>query len=322
MDNQAPKRSVCYMDSVRKPMEALLRTYSIKRQQKILNLVSQNCPVVEMGQNRVIIENAHIHPYGINYSPVHQHHFLEIHVPYDGAGFVDSEGKKHPFRLGEFVLNPPEQIHYWKMTRGPLNMLILWISMEDQPENPEPQDRLLIEFFSAKKLVHRLPNSFIPLYRALLAEAASPRIGLEISLRDYLSQLILSLARATVPSRKLEQKIQIEPQGRDERLVFLVDRFLRLNLTNELRLEDIARQVSLSPRSLTRKYREIRDRSIGEELNHQRMVHAEELLRETDLPIKAIAAECGILDQCYFARKFKNIYHQTPSNYRRQLIPT
>ena len=306
-----------------KTIESLLNAYGIKEQKNILHLISQNVPVVKMGQTSIIIENVHIHPHGINRSlKYHQHHFTEIHVPYDGAGFVDAEGAKHHFQLGEFTLNRPEQIHYWEMTKAPLPMLVLWMRLEHQPEDPKPMDQLLIDFFAAKKIIHPLPDDFFSLYSGLLAEAATPRTGLESALRNYLSQIILTLARATATPRKLEQKIQIEPRTRDERLVFMVNQFLRLNLANELRLEDIARQISLSTRSLTRKYREIEGRSIGEELNGMRMYHAEELLRESDLPIKAIAWECGVPDQCYFTRKFKEFHGDNPSNYRRKIVPS
>lgn len=310
------------MKSFPKDIEFLIKGNSIRKQQKLTRLFSQICPVIKMGQSKIILENAHVHPHGINHSlKHHKHHFLEIHIPFSGAGFVETEGLKHPFKGGEFVVSPPEQIHYWEMTKPPLPMLILWIRMEHLVESPSSKDQLLIDLFETKKIVHQLPDDFIFFYQKLLSEVSASRIGMEMAMQNHLSQIILDLARAITSPNRLEQKSNLEPQDRDERITFMVDQFLKSNLASEFRLEDIAQLVSLSARSLTRKYREIKGRSIGEELNRMRMYHAEELLRETDLPIKAIAFECGFLEQRYFARKFKKFYDTNPSDYRNQLDP-
>jgi AraC-like DNA-binding protein len=50
------------------------------------------------------------------------------------------------------------------------------------------------------------------------------------------------------------------------------------------------------------------------------MLHAEELLRETDMPIKAIAYSCGVPDIRYFARKFKTFFDCTPSEFRKKMV--
>jgi AraC-like DNA-binding protein len=43
------------------------------------------------------------------------------------------------------------------------------------------------------------------------------------------------------------------------------------------------------------------------------------LLRTTTLPLSEIAAKVGIMDQSYFARKFKQYYSITPSEYRQKI---
>ena len=301
----------------------LIKDYGISSQQRLLRLGTQLLDEVKMSQNIIILENIHIHPHGVNHSlKHHKHHFMEIHIPFSGAGFVYAEDLHHPFRAGEFTANPPEQIHYWEMSQAPLPMLILWLRLEHHTESPDPQDQLLIDFFETQQMVHPLPPAFFIPYRELLAELSSPRIGMEIALKNQLSQIILILARAAASPSQIEQKIVVEPKGRDERLIFMVDQFLKDNLAREFVTEDIARQMSLSTRSLIRKYREIKGRSIGEELSRLRMYQAEEMLRESDLPIKAIAFECGFPDPRYFARKFKKFYNSNPSEYRTELDPT
>ncbi|MEI8206427.1 MAG: AraC family transcriptional regulator [Kiritimatiellales bacterium] len=310
------------MKSYRRIVKTLLDEYSISSQQKILRLVTQTCRVIKMGQSSIILENTHVHPHGINNSlKDHKHHFLEIHIPYSGAGFVRTNGKKHFFCFGEFAVNPPEQIHYWEMTQAPLPMLILWLRLEQVEKPADPLDQLLADFFATGRIVHALPKEVFLNYHEMLKESATPRLGMEIALHNYLALIILALARATVSSRQIKTEIRLEPVARDDRLIFIVDQFLKDNLANECQLEDIARQISMSPRSLTRKYRDIKGRSIGEELNRIRMYQAEELLRESDLPAKEVAWQCGFPDQHYFCRKFKEFHDISPGVYRKKLTP-
>ncbi len=43
------------------------------------------------------------------------------------------------------------------------------------------------------------------------------------------------------------------------------------------------------------------------------------LLRTTSVPLSEIAARVGIMDQSYFARKFKQYQFITPSEYRKKI---
>ena len=96
----------------------------------------------------------------------------------------------------------------------------------------------------------------------------------------------------------------------------MVDRFLEDNLAGAVSIDDVARLATMSKRNLSRQYRKETNLSVGEKLAQLRMYKAEELLRETDLQIKAIAQRVGISDTHYFARKFKEFYGWSPSEHR------
>jgi AraC-like DNA-binding protein len=44
---------------------------------------------------------------------------------------------------------------------------------------------------------------------------------------------------------------------------------------------------------------------------------AARLLRDTDQPVKAIAAACGFVDVSHFTKTFRRLQHQTPASFRR-----
>ncbi|MFW5829241.1 MAG: helix-turn-helix domain-containing protein [Planctomycetota bacterium] len=80
----------------------------------------------------------------------------------------------------------------------------------------------------------------------------------------------------------------------------------------------IAAECHCSSRHLTRLFRDLMGRTPQDYLLEQRLARAGELLRATDLPIKAIADQVGFRDVSYFVRRFRLAHGQTPGTYRRK----
>ena len=55
---------------------------------------------------------------------------------------------------------------------------------------------------------------------------------------------------------------------------------------------------------------------MTEHINESRIELSKEYLQMTDKTVKAIAAECGFLDEKYFLRVFKKYTDITPTEYR------
>ncbi len=83
-----------------------------------------------------------------------------------------------------------------------------------------------------------------------------------------------------------------------------------------LTLNGLAQQFHVSPSYLSTLFKKEIGQSFTEYLTQQRLTFAKRLLRETDLPINVVAAECGIADNNYFARIFKAQEGMTPAHYR------
>ena len=83
------------------------------------------------------------------------------------------------------------------------------------------------------------------------------------------------------------------------------------------KLDDAARILNLSPRSLRRKLAESGTSYQGV-LDAVRLAVASRLIRETDRPIAAIGYELGFTNPSDFGRAFKKWSGQPPSAYRQQ----
>lgn len=105
-------------------------------------------------------------------------------------------------------------------------------------------------------------------------------------------------------------------RSRDQR-VHAACQYIANNLSHELSLEDVARQVCLSPSRLAHLFREQTGVSLVRWREDQRIILAKHLLQSTATPIASIAARVGYDDQLYFSRVFRKRVGVSPSAFRR-----
>lgn len=95
---------------------------------------------------------------------------------------------------------------------------------------------------------------------------------------------------------------------------------ISFDLTADLSLNNIAKQLNINPTYLSSLFRKECDCTLTEYVNRKRIEHALTLLDKTDKPINTIAFECGIQDTNYFIKLFKKFTNHTPSQYRNKNI--
>ena len=84
----------------------------------------------------------------------------------------------------------------------------------------------------------------------------------------------------------------------------------------DVTLDDVARRVAGSRRQLQRCFHELYGASFRECLTRVRMQRAAELLADTDLPVRQVAARVAYRQPAQFAKAFARQFHTTPSRYR------
>ena len=83
-------------------------------------------------------------------------------------------------------------------------------------------------------------------------------------------------------------------------------------------IDDVAEAVSISRRSLERRYREALDRAPGDDLRSTRVSLAKQSLIETDLPMPHVAERSGFSDAKVFGMAFRRQTGLTPTAFRAQ----
>ncbi len=93
-------------------------------------------------------------------------------------------------------------------------------------------------------------------------------------------------------------------------------KIIREESGSALTRDDVARKAGVSAPHLAELLQERTGRSFTELLREARIDRACELLRNTELSVAAIAAECGFCDQSYFTHVFQRLKKATPKQYR------
>jgi len=94
--------------------------------------------------------------------------------------------------------------------------------------------------------------------------------------------------------------------------------FIRTNLANNIKVEDLSQRMKLSENQFRRKFKEEFGVTPQQFILRARLQATGNLLRNGTKPIAIIAAECGFSDQSYFTKQFKPFFGETPLQYRRR----
>ncbi len=93
---------------------------------------------------------------------------------------------------------------------------------------------------------------------------------------------------------------------------------IREHACTGLQVREVAEHVPVSRSVLQRKFQAVLGRSVHEEIVRVQLQKAQELLRETDLPLRVIAEKAGFKHQEYMGAVFKSHIGATPRKYRKR----
>lgn len=95
-------------------------------------------------------------------------------------------------------------------------------------------------------------------------------------------------------------------------------RLLSERMSEDVRIEELAKELGISVAYLQRLFRQVHGTTIIEYLNRMRIERAKLLLLNTDDPIVEIAMEAGFNSRQHFTRVFTSQEHISPQEYRRE----
>lgn len=96
---------------------------------------------------------------------------------------------------------------------------------------------------------------------------------------------------------------------------------LHAGFAKQIRRDEVARQVGISPAHFTRLFKQVTGQTFQDYLIHLRLAHARQLLLEGTLNVAEVAHYSGFKDPYYFSRLFHRRVGCSPSQYQRGSWP-
>ena len=225
-----------------------------------------------------------------------------------GHGFVNVDGTKNHLHSGELLIIPRNTRHtYWAADDEPWS--IYWMHfLGDEAD------------YYIERIPHR--GKPVPVDKPTQSEA-------ERLFRDCLGALddgysIPTLIYAAQSARHILSLLLFRNQAmpmqqREEHRHFQFQNtleFMRSRLTEQIRLEEFAKNAGLSVSHFSDLFRDQTGQSPMSYFTQLKIRQACRLLDLTDKPVKVVAIETGYSDPYYFSRVFKKIMGLSPEKYR------
>ncbi|MBD3243031.1 MAG: helix-turn-helix domain-containing protein [Chitinivibrionales bacterium] len=259
----------------------------------------------------------------------HAHDFVELVYVRSGSGLHWHNTLRHSVYAGDCYVILPGDEHTYRSTSK------LWITnVLFYPEILEPYRETLLacpgfrRFFTTEPLFreessfrHKLHFSLSNQQRMtvlldeLEREQRERGDAYQVTCAGLFMQIVVLLSRAF--DRTFETgNVRRQFEGKDD-LVSAAIAYLEKNYTADMRVEDIARSVFISPSRLSHVFKETTGISLFDYLTRTRIDRACRLLTETDQSITSIAFSLGYHDAAYFTRLFSKNTGLSPSAYRK-----
>ncbi len=254
-------------------------------------------------------------------TPLHQHDFIEIALVVDGRAVHRTIHGLAPISRGDVFVIQPGQWHAYERCRelrlhncgfgtDLLHRQLAWVHSDPALATVLSEDRGQgIRHFHLKEAATAHCAAHLAALHAIQLGANPLRAA-----ADQLGHLLLLLG---------ELGRQVQPQRSAEHLgnpaVSEAIKLMEARLHHDWSLDELAQRLELNRSYLVRLFRRRTGFTPINWLARRRAEVAAVRLLTSDDPIAAIGKSVGWTDQNYFARRFRGIFGQTPSAYRKQL---
>lgn len=252
--------------------------------------------------------------------PVHWHDEIEIIYIRNGTLHVWIDGYDYTGHSGSIFLVNPRELHlmdsddlsvaYYTLL-FPLE-LISFQTMDDLDAS------LLMPLRSGQmKLTHEIPSDELSgqlrqlLEKVIRVNRESASLHRQLKTRIFLLEALDLLVEHGCLTSPILHGNQLTMQR--ELLTYI-----RGHYTEKLSLAGLSAQFHLSPKYISRYFKEHFHITFVSYMNHLRLTHAKRLLETTELQVLEVALRSGFPNVNYFVRTFKEKYGCTPLKYRQQ----
>jgi AraC family transcriptional regulator, melibiose operon regulatory protein len=256
--------------------------------------------------------------------PLHMHNYIEMMFVYRGTCTVKVKGKKIDLKKGELILINKETPHSVGATTK--QDIVINIILKQDYLSPSflsrfSQKSIISQFMIESLLSNRRQNHFLIFRSGEQTNVIEimENIMCEFFERDFCSgeiidsYLIVLFSTLIRYKNNLTSQEQLNQNDNTSLLDFL--RYIEDNYKN-CSLVKMGQKFGFNPSYLSTLLKKGTGKSFKELLQIQRLNQAALFLSNSNLPIPEIVEEVGYSSVTFFYKKFKELYHDTPYNYR------
>lgn len=252
----------------------------------------------------------------------HWHYFCEILYVTEGQAFVTCNENVYPIETGDFVFFHPQAIHSiygdshvrYFVCKFDLSLLkmsgshipgfqkVILAAANNKSAPIVIKDTLLGDF------------DLVKMFESCQKEIQEMQYGYDIYIQAQLSALLTRMLR--VWHNNGFQPENTEPVATTYRPLWLVAEYIDKNLSQPLKVEDLAEWCNMSYSYFAKQFHTIYGRSCKEYIAFMRIARAKDLLLFTGYDLNYIAQETGFADCSHLIRTFRKLEHTTPKQFR------
>lgn len=262
---------------------------------------------------------------------MHGHDFVELVYVVRGEGQHVFEDTRYAIKAGDvFIINPGE-VHAYAIEPGRSLEIINCLFLSDLIQSQcllelgisQSMDYFYVHpFLDKRERFHHCLNLHgqdaartLFLLETMMSEFERRQGGSEILIRLQMVELLILLSRVY---RQSEAERGREPARQQSRrlLAQRICGYLERYYDKKIAIPALCELFSVSPRQLTRIFKETLGMSVVDMLHQIRIERAKRLLLETDEKVITIAGWVGYEDPAFFSRLFLRQVGCPPGKYR------
>lgn len=258
----------------------------------------------------------------------HKHQFIEIAFIAYGSCIHNYHGSAVRLVPGDiFIITPHEEHSYIVNSRVVIYNCLFYPEAlgEDWRKLQNIKsiyDFLIVEPFyrieaGRQEILHLETNDFTyieAVFKKMLEEQDMEVTGFDLMQKSNLAILLCTLGR--VWDKQLEESKLLYNGRRDLLLTAL--QFIENNISNELKIGEIASKAYLCPNYFRKIFKEVTGLTPIEYINKARISKACKLLSDSKISVSQAAEAVGINDLNYFSRLFKALSGSSPSDFKKK----
>ena len=240
----------------------------------------------------------------------HAHSFYEFHYILNGKGKVGINGIEYPLDAGDFYLTG-KGVPHWQTSDAihPMEEMCLRI----QPHSSTIKDSKIIQILDSRHSPVKDDGSLLDIFYSIFGEALYEKPFSE-------DMICLNISRFVYCFSRFFNKVSLEKleYSKDPDMVRmnLINTYIYDHLESKLTCDEIAEQVFLCKRQLTRIMLKYTGTSPHQYIKLLRLEKAFSLIKNTSLPLKEIAPITGFSNEFHLSTAIKKQYAVTPKEIR------